>query len=94
MNLNAETKANSFLFRLRSKDTPTGISAGTLDRLMQETGLSKTELTHLALRNLADEYLPYYAQDDGPLSDAQIQRINEVSKAAEIPEESFTEKLF
>ncbi|NIG21291.1 MULTISPECIES: hypothetical protein [Pantoea] len=94
MNLNAENKANSFLFRLRSKDTPTGVSAVTLDKLMQETGLSKTELTHLALRNLANEYLPYYEPDDGPLTDAQIQRINEVSKAADIPEESFTEKLF
>lgn len=94
MNLNAENKASSFLFRLRSKDTPTGVSADTLDKLMQETGLSKTEITHLALRNLANVYLPYYEPDDGPLTEAQYQRINEVSTAADIPEESFTEKLF
>ena len=94
MPLNAENKAGSFLFRLRSKDTPTGVSAETLDKLMQETGLSKTEVTHLALRNLANSYLPAYEPDDGALTEAQYQHIREASNATDVPDDSFDEKLF
>ncbi|OCA52338.1 MULTISPECIES: hypothetical protein [Photorhabdus] len=50
----------SFLIRLRNKDTPTEISAGTLDELVKVTGMSKTEIAHLALRNFADRYLSHY----------------------------------
>ncbi|HCA3226779.1 TPA: hypothetical protein MN542_001259 [Klebsiella pneumoniae] len=92
MNVHAEKQA-SFLFRLRSQDTPTGVSNDTLDALMQKTGLSKTEVTHLALRNLADAYLPHYERDDAALTPAQIQTIREESPAGEVPEESFTMTL-
>ncbi|MBS9434066.1 hypothetical protein EAE92_16220 [Photorhabdus hainanensis] len=60
------------MIRLRNQDTPTGISAGTLDELVKVTGMSKTEIAHLALRNFADRYLSHYEKDDGLLSDGQI----------------------
>ncbi|WP_350313536.1 hypothetical protein OHJ28_07855 [Dickeya fangzhongdai] len=93
MNVHAEKQA-SFLFRLRSQDTPTGVSGETLDALMQKTGLSKTEVTHLALRSLADAYLPHYGRDEGALTTAQIQKIREASTSRDVPEESYTMTLF
>lgn len=93
MNSTAE-KTGSFLLRLRKQDTPTGVSNLTIEQLMKQTGLSKTEVTHLALRQMADRYLPKYKEDDGPLTSAQISTIRQISTARDIPEERFTERLF
>lgn len=93
MNSTAE-KTGSFLLRLRKQDTPTGVSNLTIEQLMKQTGLSKTEVTHLALRQMADRYLPKYEEDDGPLTPAQISTIRQMSTASDIPEERFTERLF
>ncbi|MBS9425452.1 hypothetical protein [Photorhabdus caribbeanensis] len=92
-NIQGKTTA-SFLIRLRNQDTPTGISAGTLDELVKVTGMSKTEIAHLALRNFADRYLPHYEKDDGPLNDEQICTIREVSAASDIADDNFTQRLF
>lgn len=89
MNISTEKQASSFLFRLRSQDTPTGISSDTFERLIQETGLSKTDLLHLALRKMADEYLPRYELDDADITEAQIQYLRDISPAKNIPEERF-----
>ncbi len=94
MNISTDKQASSFLFRLRSQDTPTGVSADTIDKLIQETGLSKTEITHLALRRMADDYLAYYEVDDGPLTDAQLQRIDEVNTCNDIAEEEVVNRIF
>lgn len=94
MIISTDKQASSFLFRLRSQDTPTGVSADTIDKLIQETGLSKTEITHLALRRMADDYLAYYEADDGPLTDAQLQRIDEVNTCNDIAEEEVVNRIF
>ncbi|EQB99285.1 hypothetical protein LGZ99_00910 [Photorhabdus temperata] len=88
-----EKPAASFLLRLRSRDTPTSISAATLDTLVNVTGMSKTELVHLALRNLADQYLPHYERDDGPLTHEQIAAIHKASEASTLPDSVFTQSL-
>ncbi|MEI9905384.1 MAG: hypothetical protein WDN06_16610 [Asticcacaulis sp.] len=89
-----EKSPDSFLFRLRKQDTPTGVTPATVELLMEQTGLSKTEVTHLALRQLADRYLPRYEPDDGALSEAQLAAIRAASPASDIPDEHFTERLF
>ena len=94
MDVTAEKHAGSFLLRLRKKDTPTGVSSSTIEALMSLTGLSKTEVAHLALRQMADRFLPLYEQDDGALTNDQIQAIRDASSATDIPEERFTERLF
>ena len=94
MNLVAEKQASSFLFRLRNQDTPTGIGSDTLEKLMNETGLSKTEITHLALRRMANDYLAYYEEDNGPLTDAQLERIDQVNTCADIAEEEVMNRIF
>lgn len=94
MTLTAEKQPESFLLRVRKQDTPTGVSSSTIELLMEQTGLSKTEVVHLALRKLADTYLPKYELDDGPLTSAQIAAIRSASHATNIPEERFTKRLF
>jgi transcriptional regulator with XRE-family HTH domain len=94
MQLTAEKHPGQFLLRLRKQDTPTGISDSSLEQLMDLTGLSKTEVTHLALRQMADRYLPKYEQDDGPLTTDQLRAIRNASSATDIPEDRFTERLF
>jgi DNA-binding transcriptional regulator GbsR (MarR family) len=87
-------KSESVLLRLRKQDTPTGVSISTIDLLMEQTGMSKTEVIHLALRQLADRYLPKYELDDGPLTDAQMAAIRAASPVSNLPEERITRRLF
>ena len=94
MDKKTEKRAPEFLLRLREQDTPTGVSEATVDKLMAATGLNKTELTHLALRQMADRYLPFYEQDGGPLSAKQIAAVRRASTATATPESIFTERLF
>ncbi|NVD96978.1 hypothetical protein [Massilia sp. BJB1822] len=89
-----ELQQAGFLLRLRKQDTPTGVSQATLEKLMTATGLSKTEVAHLALKQMAERYLPFYVQDEGALSSAQIDAIRRESPATGTPEESFTERIF
>lgn len=94
MTVHALKKSGDFVLRLREKDTPTAVSGFTLDALMSVTGMTKTELAHYALRKLADTVLPHYEKDDGPLTEAQIQAIREVSSASGKSEERFNKSLF
>lgn len=87
-------RSESFLLRLRRQDTPTGVSKATIDLLMERTGMSKTEVVHLALRQLADRYLPQYEPDDGPLTPAQLAAIRAASPVSNLPEERITRRLF
>ncbi|MCU7367594.1 hypothetical protein N5E15_13420 [Pantoea stewartii] len=93
MTVHVVKKTGDFVLRLREKDTPNAISGITLDALMTVTGMTKTELAHLALRKLADAYLPHYEKDDGPLTTAQIQAIREASTANGKSEERFNKTL-
>lgn len=95
MSTSAEkTTSDGFLLRMRKQDTPTGISSPTIEQLMEMTGLTKTEVAHLALRQMADRLLPRYEMDDGPLTPAQTQAIRRASTATDIPEERFDARLF
>lgn len=93
MTVHVVKKTGDFVLRLREKDTPSAISGFTLDALMTVTGMTKTELAHLALRKFADSVLPHYEKDDGPLTTAQIRAIRELSTATDVPEERFTKSL-
>lgn len=87
-------KAESIYLRLRKQDTPTGVSSETVELLVHQFGMTKTDVIHLALRQLADRALPKYELDDGPLTDAQHAAIEAASPASSIPKERFTKRLF
>ena len=89
-----EKKIDSFLLRLRQKDTPTGVSIDTFNALTDVTGLSKTELTHLALREFANRNIRRYEDDDGHLTEQQFKNIKSISKATQIHDDEFKDNLF
>lgn len=91
MSQTIEKQTDSFLLRLRKKDTPTGVSVGTLSLLLDQTGLSKTELTHLALREFANKTLRRYEDDEGRLTDEQIAAIRAASPGTATKEDEFDE---
>src|SRR5688500_5465249 len=62
-------KAKTLLFRLRNTDSPYGVSASTLKALSTVMGVPETQVIHQALRKLADDFIPAYEADDGPVSD-------------------------
>lgn len=63
------------LFRYRGHDTPAGVSRKTVVRLATTLGLTETQAIHLALARLAQETLPRYEPDDGPLTAQQLKAI-------------------
>jgi hypothetical protein len=62
----------TLLFRLRRSDSPNGVSAGTLKKLAQVLDMPETQVIHQALRKLAEDFIPAYEADDGPVSDRML----------------------
>lgn len=68
------------------RDSEARISRETLARMAAARGTSETEVLHLAARRLADEILPLYEPDDGPLTDQQMDRIKVLANTPELGE--------
>lgn len=68
-----------FLFRFRAEDTQFGITKETLEKMGVKLGMDATATIHYALAKLAMQILPAYEADDGPLSDAQLERVREAA---------------
>jgi hypothetical protein len=74
---------NSMLLRFKSADSPTGVTRETLTRLAQQLGYEReSEVLHYAVRKLAEEVLPKYELDDGPLSAKQMTAIRKAAGPA------------
>ena len=72
--MTARTTAK-LLLRFRPTDNLNGVSRATVERLAEELGLNETQVIHFALKRLANEVLPAYRADDGPLTDKDLQAI-------------------
>lgn len=74
---------DALLMRFQPTDTATKVSRATLSRLAKQLGYKReAEVLHYAVRKLADEVLPKYEADDGPLTKKQLAAIR---KAAGTP---------
>ena len=60
------------LVKFRSKDTPMGVTRGTVKALAKELDVNETQVIHMALSKFATDYLPAYQPDEGPLTSAQL----------------------
>jgi hypothetical protein len=81
-----KTKKSELLFRMPEEDSEARISRQTLARMAAARGTSETEVLHLAARRLADEILPLYEPDNGPLTDQQMVRITALANVPELGE--------
>jgi len=79
--------AAGILLRYRDKDTAYGVTRETTTRLAQTLGLSETQVVHVALANLAQQTLPRYAPDDGPLTNGQMAAIRKL-----VPQRGFVSR--
>lgn len=75
--------SNALLMRFRDADSPSGVSRATLARLAKQLGYKReSEVLHYAVRKLAEEVLPKYPADDGPLNAKQIAAIRKAAGPA------------
>ncbi len=76
------TVSQSLLLKFRSKNTRTGVTRDTVKALAAQLDVTETQVVHLALSKLAEEALPAYAPDDGPLTASQLAAVRKAAKAA------------
>jgi hypothetical protein len=67
--------SENLLMKFRSKDTPFGVTRGTVKAMAKELDVNETQVIHLALSKFATDVLPMYAPDDGPLTAKQIKAL-------------------
>ncbi len=79
--MTASTLSPQIPFRYRNVDSPTGVTRETAKRLAQQLGVDETQAIHLALHQLAIQFLPQYEQDGGPLTAAQVRQIKKSAPA-------------
>jgi hypothetical protein len=59
---------DKLLLKFRDKDTAYGVTRETLKVLSEQLEMTETMVIHLAMSRFANEILPAYAADGGPLS--------------------------
>ncbi len=74
--------ANTLLLKFRAKDTRFGVTRGTVKALAAELDTSETAVVHMALSKLAEEMLPAYEQDQGPLTGDELNRVRRLGRAS------------
>ena len=81
--MTATTAPDAMLMRFQPTDTPTKVSRATVTRLAKQLGYKReSEVLHYAVRKLADEVLPTYEPDDGPLTAKQMAAIRKAAGPA------------
>ena len=73
--------SESLLVKFRSKDTQSGVTRGTVKAMAKELDMNETQVIHMALSKFANDVLPAYEPDDGPLTATQIKALRKDAKA-------------
>lgn len=71
----------SLLLKFRTRDTRFGVTRDTVKALASELDVSETQVVHMALSKLAEEMLPSYERDEGPLTARQLASVRKAAKA-------------
>lgn len=74
------TIQDSMLLKFRAKDTRFGVTRDTVKALAAELGITETAVVHMALSKLADEMLPAYEPDAGPLTAGQLASVRRAAR--------------
>jgi hypothetical protein len=75
------TVADSLLLKFRAKNTRFGVTRETVKALASELDTTETQVVHMALSKLAEEMLPAYEADDGPLTASQLASVKKRAKS-------------
>jgi hypothetical protein len=76
----ASAGASGFLLKFRDADSSYGVTRGTVKAISSSLGLTETQVVHIALSKLAQEVLPAYEPDDGPLTQEQLAALRRDAK--------------
>jgi hypothetical protein len=76
------TIQDSMLLKFRKKDTQLGVTRDTVKALAAKLDVTETQVIHMALSKLAEEMLPAYEQDDGPLTARELVTVRRAAKKA------------
>ncbi|MEO7150106.1 MAG: hypothetical protein ABIX46_00105 [Burkholderiaceae bacterium] len=79
------------LLKFRSRDTRFGVTRSTVKSLAIELDVSETQVVHMALSKLAEEVLPAYERDEGPLTATEVSALRKRAKAA-MPKGAVTDR--
>ena len=74
------TIQDSMLLKFRAKDTRFGVTRDTVRALAIELDTTETAVVHMALSKLAEEMLPAYEQDSGPLTARELASVRRSAK--------------
>jgi len=72
--------SGGFLLKFRGADSSYGVTRGTVKEISSALGLTETQVVHIALSKLAQEVLPAYEPDDGPLTQQQLAALRRDAK--------------
>ncbi len=86
---------DNLLVKFREKDSPFGVTRRTVRAMAKELDVPETQVIHFALSKLAQDVLPAYEADDGPLKAKQIAALRKHA-ARDLPKGNvlFREDLF
>lgn len=59
---------DSLLVKFRARDTSYGVTRATVKALAGELGITETQVIHIAISKFAQDVLPAYRPDEGPLT--------------------------
>lgn len=63
---------DSLLVKFRARDTSYGVTRATVKALAGELDITETQVIHIAISKFAQEVLPAYQPDEGPLTPRQV----------------------
>lgn len=73
---------SSLLLKFRARNTQFGVTRETVKAMAARFDLSETEVVHMALSRMANEELPAYKADDGPLSARDVKALGKIADTA------------
>ncbi len=69
----------NLLLGFRTRDTEFGITRATLKTMATQFDLSETQVVHVALARMAQDELPAYEADDGPLTARDLAAVKKIA---------------
>ena len=68
---------SQILLAFKQQDTPTGVTRETVKQMAEATGLNETALMYMGRAKRAQDAVPEYGRDDGPLTSGQTKALQQ-----------------